>query len=132
MERCGDGLGERTNERFPRVFRDVLSSEELVESSNSTKKLERLCSQFNRIPLRSQGFRPLLPIYIVIHTRARWCTYARCDNPEKGSDSSPFVIRSVTLLVAKRINLDKKLSPKFLKGQPFGKYLVCVLLKQSI
>ena len=73
MERCGDGLGERTNERFPRAPRDALSSEELVESSNSTKKLERLCSQFNRIPLRSQGLGSLLRIYIplVIHTHAR-------------------------------------------------------------
>lgn len=127
MERCGNGLGERTNERFPRVSRDVLSSEELVESSNSTKKLEHLCNQFNRIPLRSQGLlaSDLYPVrdpYSCTYTR--WCTYARCDNPEKGSDSSPFVIRSVTSLVAKTItDPDKNPFPKFLEGQPFGKYL---------
>jgi len=123
MERCGDGLGK--NERFPRVSRDALSSEELVESSNSTKKLERLCNQFNRIPLQSQGLQ--LPIYIplVIHTRARTrvSVYARCDNPEKGSDSPPFVIRSVTSLVAKTIT-DK--NPEISRGTTFGKYLRAV------
>lgn len=65
-------MKERTSV-FHECLRDALSSEELVESSNSTKKLERPCSQFNRIPLQSQGLQSLLPIYIllVIHTRAR-------------------------------------------------------------
>lgn len=122
----------RKNERFPRVSRDALSSEELVESSNSTKKLEHLCSQFNRIPLRSprtpvlaSDLYPARDPYTCTYTC--WCVRTRGDNPEKGSDSPPFVIRSATSLVAKTITApNKNPFPKFLEGQPFGKYLRAV------